>query len=474
MKIVLHNIYHQYIIGLILSLLLFALLYSCRQSYSNTQVPRGIYANNIWAGTDINDYLNSGINYVNYGVFGIGDKPDHLRTIGYPAIIAFYYSVFGDNWLGIFQISQCLLFACMYPLMTLLAREVFPQISDRLISVIFLFLLATGTYWVRSIMLLTDTMFALFFTAGFYYGLKVFRSNNLAYVLLYVICISTAAFIRPTLFLFPILNVALAFFVVTKNGVSIFKVLNKLLLTTLIFAFTCNFATLRNFVNYSFLSPSSVVGLNAFRSVAQKIMLPAGEEEAYKTDADKIAATEDISAKTMLREQIMTDAVLRHPWFTAQMLEKNTINIFLDNHMVNNLANYFGYNWKSLANSNSPFVSTYPYKKSLLCLYLTYAMMGLYFVMWVLLLGFCYSAIVKGQYEYLCLIGMLLFIFIFPAVIIGDGGSRLRLPFEPFLVLFALYQAHKIIAKPQQLKHDTEPVAVREVVRAKERVEVLF
>ena len=354
MKIILHNIYHQYVIGLILSLLLFALLYSCQQSYANTQLPRGVYANNIWAGTDINDYLNSGINFVHYGIFGTGNQPDHLRTIGYPAIISLFYGVFGDNWLGVFQITQCLLFALMYPLITLLTREIFPDISNKVISVIFLFLIVTGTYWVRSIMVLTDTMFALFFTAGFYYGLKAFRSNNLVTLVLYVSCISVAAFIRPTLFLF-------AFFVATKNGIGVFKLLNKIMLTTLIFAFTCNFATIRNFVNYSFLSPSSVVGLNAFRSVAQKIMLPAGELEEYKAYAKKVDAEQDISKKTMLREKVMTNAIWKHPLYTAQMLEKNTINIFLDNHIVNNLANYFGYNWKLLA--NSPFVSNFPYKK---------------------------------------------------------------------------------------------------------------
>ena len=149
-------------------------------------MPCGEHCKNIWASSDTNDYVNSGVNFVKYGVFGSGKSPDHLRKIGYPAIIAFYYFIFGGQWLIALQISQCLIFAFIYPVITLLAKELFPEISQTSISAIFLFLVLSGTYWVRSIMLLTDTMFLFFFIVGIYFGLRTFRQNRVIDLVAYV------------------------------------------------------------------------------------------------------------------------------------------------------------------------------------------------------------------------------------------------------------------------------------------------
>ena len=441
-----HKLYRQYFIGLSVNILVFLLLYLCPLSHNNTQMPCGTNKNNIWCGTDINDYVNSGLNYVHTGIFGMGDKPDHLRTIGYPAIIAFFYSVFGDSWVLALQISQCFFLALMYPILSLLAVEILPSASNKTISAIFIFLLFTGTYWARSIMLLTDTTFALLFTVGVVFGIRAFKKDSFPYFMAYIVFITAAGLIRPTLFLFPLLNITLAIFVATKYRFNTGRFLPQLVITTLLFAFTCNLASIRNYLNYSFLSPSSVVGLNAFRSVAQKILIDAGSTDKYNRLAVKVDSIQDISAKTEFRKKIMIAAICKHPLLTAKMLQKNTINVFLDNHMVNNMGNYFGYNWKTTGSAQSTFGSAYPYKKSTLCYYLTYAMMGLYFVLWLLLFYFCYVAFITRQYHYLYLIGSLLFVFIFPAVIIGDGGSRLRLPFEPFLVLFSVYQGQQIFS----------------------------
>ena len=294
-------------------------------------------------------------------------------------------------------------------------------------------------------MLLTDTMFLFFFIVGIYFGLRTFRQNRVIDLVAYVGFTSVAAIIRPTLFLFPILNFSLALFIVKRYKLEWNIIWQPLIITTLILIVTCNLPTLRNYRNYSFFSPSSVVGLNAFRSVAQKIMINTGRAAEYEQLNIRLDTISDINQKTEIRKAIMKAEVLAHPIATSEMLLKNSINVFLDNHVVNNLGNYFGYHWKIYEGTTPTFTSTYSFKKSTLCLYLTYFWMPVYLLAWSMLAYFCYKQFTVGQIEYVVLVFTLLFIFIFPAIIIGDGGSRLRLPFEPFLIIIAIYQANQFL-----------------------------
>lgn len=149
---------NQFWIGLLVHLTFVLMLYAGKTSQANLQLPEGPYANNIWQCSDVMTYVDPARNYIEYGVFGQGASPDHNRTIGYPALIAFFMSLFGKNWLFIFQFFQAALFACLYPLITLTARLLLPHVSAPYVKWLFILLLPTGTYFTKSAFILTDTL----------------------------------------------------------------------------------------------------------------------------------------------------------------------------------------------------------------------------------------------------------------------------------------------------------------------------
>jgi hypothetical protein len=138
-----------------------------------------------------------------------------------------------------------------------------------------------------------------------------------------------------------------------------------------------------------------------------------------------------------MRQNIMRATILKYPLATCRVLIANSVNVFLDNHLLNNAANYFGYNWKPTAYVENSDVK---YKQSLFCYYGTYLFMVVYLVLWASLSVFLLKSFRNKEYEYLYFVSFLMILFIVPGVLTGNCGSRFRLPFEPFLTVFAVYE----------------------------------
>ncbi len=428
----------QYTLGLGLNILFLYLLYLIEISFENLQIPTGKYQNNIWECSDVMTYVIPALNFVENGVFGQGSVPDYLRTIGYPAMISFLFSVFGKNWVLILQIIQCVLFAFIYPLVTATIRIMLPNAGKRFTQIVFLLLCFSGAYFTRSAVILTDTLFTLLFIAGFYFGMRWYISRKSSDLIFYMVLVTSAALIRPTLSLLPLLNLAMAWWVVKKYSFPIRSTLIRSFVVSIAILFLINISSLRNYINHSFFSPSSVIGVNAFDYLAKKILAKEDMQDVYNTYKAQLEAIEHIDIKTRMRKKIMFETVMQYPISTLQVLAVNSINLFLSNNLISTISNYFGYEWKRFQSS------CYSFRISGLLSVLNYLLMLAYALLWFLFLV-KFLALMKAQdYETTAILVILFGMFIIPALLTGDGGSRLRLPFEHVLFIFGISGAKEL------------------------------
>ena len=83
-------------------------------------------------------------------------------------------------------------------------------------------------------MILTDMIFTLLFVSGFYFGLKSYISNKKYNLLLYLLFITIAALMRPTLTFFPILNLSIGYWVAKKYTYPIKRTMKKSILLSIV------------------------------------------------------------------------------------------------------------------------------------------------------------------------------------------------------------------------------------------------
>ena len=414
--------------GLAVNLLFLAILYSFPSSFYNVQIPVNEYTQNIYRYSDVMTYVRPAFNYIHTGVFGTGNVPDHFRTIGYPYILSVFMRLSPGNWVLILQICQCLAFASLYPAISLVSGLLFRNLPPVFYKALFVFSLASGIFFTRVPCVLSDLLFTMLFLWGVYYILCATLHNKWYQYLLYILFITAAALIRPTLSVFPVIGVVLMIHMAAQRNIRFRTRLIPAVISCCILLASCNISTFRNYVNYHFFSPSSVVGINIYVCFGRKVLKEIHHEAEADSITAAIARVPDIGEKTRLRKEAGIRILLQHPLPSAKVLFMSTLSTLLDNNLVNSTFNFFGYSWKSYYYSD-----VNKYKSSAFCYYATYLLMGLYLLLWLIFLAGMIRLLGERQY-YMLIFGTYLFVmFIIPAIITGDGGSRFRLTFDWFL-----------------------------------------
>lgn len=421
-----------YLIGLLVNLIFVIVLYSGEKSFINLQVPENLYANNIWAScSDVMSYVNPARNFVEYGVVGYKLTPDHFRTVGYPVFIGLFMKLSPTNWLYLLIAAQAILFAFFYPIILGLYTLVFPDKGGG--NSLIWFMLLTGVYWVRTAQVLTDTIFALGLLSGVYFGLKYFVKRKWIYALLYILIITIAALIRPTLSLFFFINLLLAWISlgIGNSNTDTRWLFRHSVFLSIVFIFSCNFATFRNIRNYNFSSPSSVVSLNIFEYLGKRVLLANDQKSRYVELNDSISKLPDIRQIADARKNVTIKIVQEYPISTAkEIFVKNAVNLLLSNHFEN-VGNYYGYSWKK----PKPDSVCYPYMGSKLLYWMSYFLMLVYALIFGLFLYSMFLLLRTRNFALFSLLALLFCLFVIPGMITGSGGARFRLPFEGFLLL---------------------------------------
>lgn len=432
-RISLTNTTHQYFIGLAVNILFLALLYSFPASFYNTRIPVNEYAQNIYRFSDVMTYVRPALNFLHTGVFGTGNVPDHFRTIGYPYIISLFIQASPSYWLLWLQLFNCLVFASLYPAISLISSLLFKDLPPLFYRLLFIFSLVSGIFFTRVPCVLSDLLFTTLFLWGVYYILYATIHNKWHQYLFYMLFITVAALIRPTLSVFPVIGVVLMLHIAAQRKIAFRARLIPAVISCTILLASCNISTFRNYVNYHFLSPSSVVGINVYVCFGKKVLKELHREAEADSITRAIGKAPDISEVTRLRKEAGFRILLQHPLQSAKVLSLSTMSTLLDNHLVNTIFNYFGYSWKPYFYSE-----VNKYKSSAFCYYATYLLMAVYVLIWLIFLKGIFRLLAEKHYYMLVFAAYLFVMFIIPAIITGDGGSRFRLTFDWFLHILVI------------------------------------
>jgi len=434
---------NQFIAGFLLNILLLTMLLSVPVTSFNVMAPVGRYAGNIWGMSDVHTYINPAIVFSERGVFFSGSLPEYHRTIGYPLFLSIFIRTAGPYWNIAVLFFQALLFAFIYPVIFHLIRMFFPAYKT-LPAYTFLFLIIAGTFIPYTAFLYTDTMFALTFLAGMLFCIMGIEKNSVRYIALELLLIGYAAEVRPTLALFPVLNILLIIYFSRQFHGMLNKFAKKtMVISTILLLILCNGPSIRNYMNYGIFMSTDVLHNNLVRYLAKHVMIDLGREEEYKQQYNRIIEIEkqlmespvyDASSAQLLKRSLEVKDSVSHPILEAHpFLTIKWIAAY-------GLYNSFDYHWGTLFNFGDMHWHKDPkfHEISKLSIFLFAISVIVYIIIYYFFIYFIIEKIKENEF---CFIAILLLMFLpFLASSFGGGGARMRLSVEWMIFAAAILQ----------------------------------
>lgn len=429
----------QYLIGTLINLLFIIVLLMNNISFENLQLPEGAYKENMWKGSDVMTYVKPARNFLSYGIFGKGDIPDYYRTIGYPLYISLMMKLFGNYWLYFTFVLQALLAATIYPILSSI-YSIFNDKNNGLNAGLFGFFVVSGAYICSVPFIMTDLIFTILFTSGFYFGLKSIATQKLRYIFYEIILIGYAAQVRPTLILYPIINilvllaVAKEFGFVKKSGTK-----NIIIVSSVLLLLLCNLPILRNYINYHLFLPSDVLSENMFNYLGKAVMVNEGKNEEFSKLAKQVEEEKEISKKIKLKNEYGIDIYKKYPLSTVKQLIMNAIGIMGRSHWVN-ASPYWNISFKDQNDGSHKML-----KKNNIIVVIELIFNLIYLIVYIIFfMGIL--AIVKQKKIFLLSIGLIILMyFLIPTFIVNSAGSRMRLPVEGAIILLSYWELRRIL-----------------------------
>jgi hypothetical protein len=204
---------------------------------------------------------------------------------------------------------------------------------------------------------------------------------------------------------------------------------------------------LRNYINYGFFQPSTIVSQDLFDILAGRIYESKGFPQMKDSLAVRIDSIHSPKEKMHLENEIAYAAIKKYPLTAIKIMGlENTINAMFDNMYLQVIV-CFGYKWKSssITYHHKDRAITYPYKSLRIITYFYYALMLVYLVIYLLFLLYLRSTFISKDFTTLLFLSVFFLFLLFPAFIIGDGGARFRITVEWMITMFAFYELEHLI-----------------------------
>ncbi len=423
----------QYFVALIINVAFVIILLSNSTSFHNIQLPEGKYSENLWQNTDVMTYVLPARNFLTNGIFGYGQSPDYNRTIGYPLLLSIFINFCGKGWIYYVIFFQAIIIAFLFPLINKLIGLFFPQNKFLLVST-FLFLTISGLYFSTTPKILTDTFFTLMFTAGFYFSLISVKRRSWKLMILQLIFIGYAAQIRPSLLFYFLANLIILFvfasFVNLSGDMKVRKII--LVSTMAIFLFSV-LPSVRNYINFSFFKPTTIMDLNYFDGLGKMVLINEGKLEEFVQEYDSITIIEDPFVRADKYREAGFRIYKKYPLTTIYCYTINLSKLLLGN-FFNEIGIYWEYYRQELI-----FANQMSLKRSELLAILTIFWAAIYFIRYIFFVSFLIRSILSNKFHLVIIFLVLIGYFLIPVAIAG-GGPRMRMPVESIFVIVSLYE----------------------------------
>ncbi len=406
----------QFVIGLIVNFLFLTMLILLQHYYN----PNLMIFNK---DPDFKSYFSPATNFLKYGYFG-----GYFRTLGYPIIIAFMMKFFGNFWMLAITLFQAFICAFIYPSLSVIAKGFFPQ-NKKIIPIFFIVNLISLTYLVKIPIVASESTYIAFFLIGFSLLIIALKKQSWLSLILSFIFIGFAAIIRPTLIIFPIINLLLLLVIAKQNNLlSVNKVKIFIILSTIIFIPICYTNSIRNYFCYKVFKPSYVLEYNLAYE-ANRI------EFLKKNDKNNIIMQKDFSEYKTLQEKSIAmknyafSIYKQYPFDTIKIFISNTYSVLFSTPYIQ-LFHYGSLNWKDV---NGSVIQ----KKSNWAFFVWLLAQPIYLIIYIFFLLSLIDLLIKKEYFIFFAIFLTVFLLLGPTII-GGGGFRMRLPIEWLIVLFSL------------------------------------
>jgi|GEM_PF-4020407 len=427
---IIDNVMFQYLLPMLLGVLFLGVLYFYSDvTYSNLQLPVGIYKHNIWHESDYLTYYRPAVNFLEYGVFGEEYMPDPLRTVGYPAFLSALIFLFRENWIYWAYFIQCLFIPLIYPSIYFIIKRV---VNLKAARMVLMWSLLSGLYFGRLISIGTDLVFLTLFLIALVSLIKYFETKGKAiFILLYILFLFLASEVRPTLIWFFAIHIPVVIYL--DNRYRVFATVRRrrffLLYSSIIIFLVTNIPSWRNYVHYGFFKPTTVLNANYVNHLSRYILDKEGQSGRFDSIYKMQYEEKNYIKRMHLQNKIAVSIIQELPVGFIKVIIMNIKNVMLDNGITNQIGQYFNYNWRE-----------YPGLAQSDCLFYSYFVFaGIYVIIYCFTFYGLYILIRRKKWNILIIVCMLLATMLFPTFIFGSGGARLRMPVEWVLVTIASY-----------------------------------
>jgi len=377
-------------------------------------------------------YIQPGENYLEKGIFGVGMAPDHYRTIGYPAFIALFKYFMGPYWFFGVTIVQLIVGALIYPLAYKIGNIYFPN-DKRTTWIATVLMMLLGGYYTQSMYIMTDLLFSFFFLLGVYFSLESTVKNKPIILLFAILSFIFTGLIRPTLILFPIAYCIYQIHIANYYDVwKIGRVKRMIWVSSLVLIIACNLSSIRVYYHYNTFSPSNVLGINMFDYTVKEVLLSEGEKEQFQGLNQTIDSEESWMEKDKLKKKYFFETIVSYP--------VSSISYWLS---VVNAHMFFPHYWEigaiyGVAKKNRP---EHNLKKSTFMVVIHYLFWIINVMLFTAFLLYLLAAFLgkKEKYGQLLFISMVLIVgLLVGSSFLASAGPRIRLPIEPFILIFSM------------------------------------
>lgn len=445
-----------YIGGLAATLMYVAALIAAPGGVEIFDGPYGYHNGQYWMNTDAINYVRPAKYFLSHGAFldylggtltpshwgvcsPIGPDasdgrlaakltPTYHREIGYPLLIALFMKSFGRYWDLALAAFNILAFALVYPFLFLTAKLLFP-FNWRTSFVVwpFLFLIVSGTYIIQVPFYLADMTLALFLVMGVYYGLKSQVYLKWTDLCAHVFFLSLAALVKSILVYFVFVDVLiLSAFAYYRGTHKQPRSRQFIAISFAVVLLASQFNAYRNFVNHGHFMPTDVLSTNLFCILGKDIAESSGASYLYSDGIRELYKIDSSNVRLIDRMKIekAREIILQYPVMAGYAVLKNAMSVLYRSHF-----HLFGRTLVKEPLSPLLWAVLFP---------LNYF---LYTFLYVGFLLFCLRLVRQRKYFFFIAIVSLVGYLLAPTFL-GAPGSRMRLPVEGFILIFAFAEVY--------------------------------